>query len=235
MTSPPTKLRLELEEAKRHLRTGIETETPSEEAPATSAPLQPGRQALSKLNTLLGTSSVPQRPLSLFQNLGVPQRPTYDGIAHRILGPDVGAPTSFLDTDDTYSTHVAQRLAQLRQRLEAKPLPDEATSDDGFVGVEPDGTPVWAQVMNEQRGRLSSTLDEELAPLPFDHVHHPARIINNTAEWPKRMNWSSSLTFKQWFVAEENLASIQQLTEIFWRDPIIVGYNPTHCAAGERL
>lgn len=209
MTSPPTKLRHELEEAKRHLRTVIDPESPSAEVPATSPPLQSERQALSKLNTLLGKSSVPQRPLSLFQNLGVPQRPTYDVIAHRILGPDVGVPTSFLDTDDNYSTHVAQRLAQLRERLESKPLPDEATSDDGFVGVERDGTPVWAQVMNEQRGRLSSTLDEELAPLPSDHVHRPARIINNTAEWPKRMNWSSSLTFKQWFVAEENLEATQ--------------------------
>jgi chromosomal replication initiation ATPase DnaA len=209
MTSPPTKLRLELEEAKRHLRTAIEDESFSTEGPATLTSNQPERQALSKLNTLLGKSSVPQRPLSLFQNLGVPQRPTYDVIAHRILGPDVGAPTSFLDTNDNYSTHVAQRLAQLRERLEAKPLPDEQTSNDGFVGVESDGTPVWAQVLNEQRGRLSSTLNEELAPLPSDHVHHPARVVNNTAEWPKRMNWSSSLTFKQWFVAEENLEATQ--------------------------
>ena len=181
MTSPPTKLRLELEEAKRHLLTAIEDKSLSTEEPGTSTPKQPERQALSKLNTLLGKSSVPQRPLSLFQNLGVPQRPTYDLIAHRILGPDVGAPTSFLDTNDTYSTHVAQRLTQLRQRLETKPLPDEQTSNDGYVGVESDGTPVWAQVLNEQRGRLSSTLNEELAPLSSDHVHHPARIINNAA------------------------------------------------------
>ncbi|DAC09486.1 MAG TPA: hypothetical protein D7H88_01370, partial [Candidatus Poseidoniales archaeon] len=181
MTSPPTKLRLELEEAKRHLRTAIRDESSSSKEPATPPPAQSERQALSKLNTLLGKSSVPERPLSLFQNLGVPQRPTYDVIAHRILGPDVGAPTSFLDTDDNYSTHVAQRLAQLRQRLETKPLPDESASDDGFVGVELDGTPVWAQVLNEQRGRLSSALDEELAPLPSDHVHHPARVINQTA------------------------------------------------------
>jgi chromosomal replication initiation ATPase DnaA len=209
MTSPPTKLRLELEEAKRHLRTAIRDESSSSKEPATPSPAQSERQALSKLNTLLGKSSVPERPLSLFQNLGVPQRPTYDAIAHRILGPDVGAPTSFLDTDDNYSTHVAQRLAQLRQRLDTKPVPDESTSNDGFVGVELDGTPVWAQVLNEQRGRLSSALDEELAPLPSDHVHHPARVINQTAEWPKRMNWSSSSTFKQWFVAEENLEATQ--------------------------
>tara|TARA_Y100000991_G_scaffold35212_1_gene23601 strand:+ start:11029 stop:13056 length:2028 start_codon:yes stop_codon:yes gene_type:complete len=209
MTFPPTKLRLELEEAKRHLQTVIEAETPTPSVKVTSEAVEPERQALSKLNTLLGKSSVPQRPLSLFQNLGVPQRPTYDGIAHRILGPDVGAATSFLDNDDNYSTHVAQRLAQLRKRLETKPLPDEQAHEDGFVGVESDGTPVWAQVLNEQRGRVSSILDEELAPVPTDHVQSPARLINNTADWPKRMNWSSTLTFKQWFVAEENLEATQ--------------------------
>ena len=149
MTFPPTKLRLELEEAKRHLQTVIEAETPTPSVKVTSEAVEPERQALSKLNTLLGKSSVPQRPLSLFQNLGVPQRPTYDGIAHRILGPDVGAATSFLDNDDNYSTHVAQRLAQLRKRLETKPVPDEQAHEDGFVGVESDGTPVWAQVLNE--------------------------------------------------------------------------------------
>lgn len=204
MTSSHTKLQSELEDAKRHLRTAIEAGVATTAKPTQPAASGPQRQALSKLNTLLGKSSVPQKPLSLFQSVGVPQRPTYDAIAHRILGPNIGEPVSFLDTGDTYATHVAQRLAELRQRLESKPLPGDGGSDDGFVGVESDGTPVWAGVLNEQRGRSSLQLDEELAPLPYEDVHHPVRHQNDTADWPKRMNWSSLKTFKQWFVAEEN-------------------------------
>ena len=63
MTFPPTKLRLELEEAKRHLQTVIEAETPTPSVKVTSEAVEPERQALSKLNTLLGKSSVPQLSL----------------------------------------------------------------------------------------------------------------------------------------------------------------------------
>ena len=204
MTSSHTRLQSELEDAKRHLKTAIAAEVEPTASPAEPAASGPQRKALSKLNTLLGTSSVPQKPLSLFQSVGVPQRPTYDAIAHRILGPNVGQPVSFLDTEDNYSTHVAKRLADLRQRLETKQLPTDAVSVDGYVGVESDGTPVWADVLNEQRGRSSSKLSQELASSPLEDAHHPIRNLENTADWPKRMNWSSLKTFKQWFVAEEN-------------------------------
>lgn len=205
MTPPPTKLRAELEEAKRHLRNAIETaaSTPSPEVHP-PAPAPSGRPALSKLNTLLGTTVVPERPLALYQQVGVPQRPTYDLIADRVLGPDVGRPTSFLDADDNYASHVAQRLTQLRQRLETQPLPDN-TAMSTYVGVEDDGTPVWSQILNEQRGRASMALHPNLAPPQDDEPHHPVRALNIAPAWPKRIPWSTSSTFKQWFVTEENL------------------------------
>ena len=203
MTPPPTKLRAELEEAKQHLRHAIETAASHPEVHP-PAPVPSGRPALSKLNTLLGTTVVPERPLALYQQVGVPQRPTYDLIANRVLGPDVGRPTSFLDIEDSYASHVAQRLKQLRQRLETQPLPDN-TAPSTYVGVEDDGTPVWSQVLNEQRGRASTALRPNLAPPQEDEAHHPIRTLNIAPAWPKRMPWSTSSTFKQWFVAEENL------------------------------
>ena len=205
MTAQPTKLRSELDEAKRHLRSLIasagESTTSAElvEEPTT----HDRRPALSKLNTLLGTTTVPQRSLALFQTVGVAQRPTYDLIAERVLGPKVGEPTSFLTSDVNYANHVAERLVELQRRMDQSP--PSSDNDEGlYVGVEDDGTPVWSQVLNQQRGRMSNQLDSALAPPDEGELHHPARVLNLESVWPKRMVWSTSSTFKQWFVSDEN-------------------------------
>ncbi|MEL0266377.1 MAG: DnaA/Hda family protein [Candidatus Poseidoniales archaeon] len=232
MTPPPTKLRAELEEAKQHLRNAIDSANspPSEETTSPSRP-PAGRPALSKLNTLLGTTVVPERPLALHQRVGVAQRPTYDLIADRVLGPDVGRPTSFLDVEDSYASHVAHRLTQLRQRLETQPLPEDTASTSAFVGVEDDGTPVWSQVLDEQRGRASATLRAELAPPQMEDASHPTRLLNIAPAWPKRMPWSTSSTFKQWFVAEENLDATRCCEHVIDRpagglNPLMVVASP---------
>jgi len=225
MTPPPTKLRAELEEAKQHLRNAIASAgSPPPSEANTPALSSTGRPALSKLNTLLGRKVVPERPLALYQQVGVAQRPTYDLIADRVLGPDVGRPTSFLDIEDSYASHVAHRLTQLRQRLETQPLPDDTAPSSAFVGVEDDGTPVWSQVLDEQRGRASATLMAALAPPEEDELHHPTRVLNIAPSWPKRMPWSSSSTFKQWFVAEENLEATRCCAHVI--DRPAHGLNP---------
>ena len=114
---------------------------------------------MSKLNTLLGTKVVPDRSLALFQTVGVSQRPTYDLIAERVLGPQVGEPTSFLDAGANYASHVAKRLVELQRRMEQPPLP-QSDGEGFYVGVEDDGTPVWSQVLSEQRGRTSNKLGQ---------------------------------------------------------------------------
>ena len=206
MTAPPTKLRSELEDAKRHLRSAVVSAStaPSPSPPDGASSASNQRPAMSKLNTLLGTKVVPDRSLALFQTVGVSQRPTYDLIADRVLGPQVGEPTSFLNAEANYASHVAKRLVELQRRMEQTPLP--SSNDEGFyVGVEDDGTPVWSQVLNEQRGRTSNKLGQELAPPTEGELHHPARVLDLETAWPKRMGWSTSLTFKQWFVADENM------------------------------
>ncbi|MEC7634794.1 MAG: hypothetical protein VYD58_00165, partial [Candidatus Thermoplasmatota archaeon] len=72
MTSHPPKLRTELEEAKRHLREAIETVRAEPTSEGTTEATDDQRPARSKLNTLLGTTTVPQRPLGLVQRVGVP-------------------------------------------------------------------------------------------------------------------------------------------------------------------
>ena len=232
MTSTPTKLRTQLEEAKRQLRDSIHLQQtnagPVEEPPAQAQQ----RPARSKLNTLLGKTSVPQRPLSLFQTVGVAQRPTYDLIADRILGADVGTPPSFLDNQTGYAHHVAERLMHLQQRLETAQHPTTASeASDLYVGVEGDGTPVWSQVLSQQRGEVRSALGDELAPPQEDDALHASRVLDLTSTWPQRLGWSANLTFKQWFVAEENFQATQYCEQVVDRpahhlNPVLLVAEP---------
>ena len=232
MTTPPTKLRSQLEEAKRQLKDSIHARDVALPPPVEARVLNEERPARSKLNTLLGKTSVPQRPLSLFQTVGAPQRPTYDLIADRILGPEVGAPPSFLDAPSGYAHHVAARLRHLQQRLEAAESPPPSSeSNDVYVGVEEDGTPVWSQVLREQRGEVRSALEADLAPPTEGDAFHATRILDLSSSWPQRLGWSTVLTFKHWFTAEENLRATQHCEQVIDRpahflNPLLVVAEP---------
>ena len=66
-----------------------------------------------------------------------------------------------------YANHVAERLVELQRRMDQSPPPSD--NDEGlYVGDEDDGTPVWSQVLNQQRGRISNQLTSALA--------HPMRV-----------------------------------------------------------
>ena len=231
MTESPTKLRTQLEEAKRQLRDSIHAQhaaTPPSTKPLAAADERPAR---SKLNTLLGKTSVAERPLSLFQTVGVAQRPTYDLIADRILGPDVGTAPSFLDVQTGYAQHVAERLRLLQQRLEANEGPSHGETADAYVGVEDDGTPVWSQVLSEQRGEVRHALEMELAPPPEGDAFHATRVLSLGSDWPQRLAWSNHSTFKQWFAAEENLRATRYCEQVIDRpahflNPLLVVAEP---------
>ena len=163
MTGRETKLRSALEQAKEKLRDSIHANQSGNTSTIEVQPKAAEVKAQSKLNTLLGRTTVPNTQVSLFQRVGVPQRPTYDLIADRVLGPDVGKPASIFDSDTGYASHVAHRLKLLQERLQsADELEDLNTEDDAFVGVEGDGEPVWSNILNEHRGRVSNELDEML-------------------------------------------------------------------------
>jgi len=190
VTAPPTKLRLALEDAKEKLRDSIHTHSSSESTPVPQASPKPKRKAQSKLNTLLCKSEVEDGRLSLFQRVGVSQRPTYDLIADRILGPSVGEPASFLDHDSTYADHVAERLKKLRRSgLGDNDSHDPSDGEDGMVGVEGDGRPVWSHILDEHRGRSSVVLESELLPVDQNHPLHARNVLEIRGDWQKPMHW----------------------------------------------
>ncbi|HJM55651.1 MAG TPA: DnaA/Hda family protein [Poseidonia sp.] len=211
MTSTPTKLRLALEDAKEKLRDSIHLKTPSKNQITKPKQQQVAKhKAKSKLNTLLGTSEVERQNLSLFQKVGVPQRPTYDLIAERVLGGSIPEHTTFLDEKSSYADHVAERLKKLRNsRLTTEDDNQSVGDEQAFVGLEGDGRPVWAHILDRNRGRSSNTLSDELHPVEEDNPHHAINVLDIQGDWPKRIPWSDRRTFRQWFVSDENLRATQ--------------------------
>ena len=206
--SHPTKLRALLEEAKEHLRGAEQHQARGTSQLETTDRVEPAR---SKLNTLLGRTTVKPRQTSLFQQVGVAQRPTYDLIADRVLGKDVGEHRSFLDRSSAYAEHVAERLRHLQERLNAPPPDDTSPVEQSdYVGVDRDGRPVWMQILDEHRGRASSAPQAPLAPPASDHRHHATRVLDIEPTWPTKLAWSTHRTFKQWFVCEENFEATQR-------------------------
>jgi chromosomal replication initiation ATPase DnaA len=223
----PTKLRSVLEEAKQHLAEHV-AEKKNEQAKASdTVPSSEQVKARSKLNTLRGVKTVQQRPLSVFQRVGVPQRPTYDLIADRVLGSDVGEHRTFLDESSAYGDHVAKRLRHLHERLNAVGQEPTHGAPSTYVGVEDDGRPVWSQVLDEQRGRASYPLAkaEVTSSLEKPLVGRPVSI----SDWPTRMTWSSSRTFKQWFVGEENFEATRLCEAVV--DQPAARFNPLYLHA----
>lgn len=210
MNGRETKLRSALEQAKEKLRDSIHANQGAKPPVTEATPQVTEVKAQSKLNTLLGRTTVPNKQVPLFQRVGVAQRPTYDLIAERVLGPDVGKPASIFDDDTGYASHVAHRLKLLQERLQAsEELDDLEMDDDAFVGVERDGEPIWSHILNEHRGRVSNELDDMLSPPSVESPFHSTKVLGLTAGWPSALSWSERSTFKQWFVAEENFKATQ--------------------------
>ena len=213
MTSHHTKLREAIAAAQRGLprsppvseKTGTSVNTEVAEAPASSV------RPASKLNRLLGTAHMPRDRLPLFQRVGVEQRPTYDLVAERVLGANVASHRPGW-TDSPYATHVAERLGQLRERWDA-PSPVTKLDDEpsSFIGWEADGRPVWRRVLDEHRGAETGIVDNDPSisielPPPSSFTSHDSVA---SAAWPPHVVRSSHMTFKHWFVGEENFAATQ--------------------------
>lgn len=227
--STPTKLRSALEEAKQHLVHHVAEKQSDAANGEAKKPVEPhGAKARSKLNTLRGVRTVEQRPLSVFQRVGVPQRPTYDLIAERVLGSNLSEHRTFLDEGSSYADHVAKRLQHLQDRLRFPLEEEQATGrPSAYVGVEDDGRPVWSQVLDEQRGRIT----HPLAPSPKSPVIEPRSPPRSPSSgtWPSRLVWSSNRTFKQWFVGEENFEATRCCEAVV--DSPASRFNPLHIDA----
>jgi len=165
---------------------------------------------LSKMNRLLGKSTITDtRNSSILQRTGVAQRPTFDLIADANLGQESRRHKPVINLQDDgmdFAGIAARRIKSLRETSlsYSEELALKEESNDEYVGIEVDARPVWLGILDEQRGRVTNTLSDDLAPVGEDSIFHHGRSLNVKAEWPKPLTIDTHRTFKQWFVCPEN-------------------------------
>lgn len=152
-----------------------------------------GRPALSKLNTLRGVSETQDtRDGDLITRTGVKTRPAFDMVADQILGETPQwRPSIDLDEGESSLAQIAaKRIGGMRERQVTDEIEDEMLGDS--LGVLKDGRPIWAEVLDSQRGYSTNSTDYALKDLSF------------RPKWPPVQHLSDHNTWKTWHVVEEN-------------------------------
>lgn len=152
-----------------------------------------GRPALSKLNRLRGVESVKDtRDGNLISRTRVKTRPVFDMVADDILGETAPwTPSIDLeDGDSSLAQIAAKRINQMREKQVTEEISEDLLGDS--VGVLKDGRPIWAEVLDSQRGYSSNATDYGMRDLSF------------RPKWPPVQNMSEHNTWKSWHVVEEN-------------------------------
>ena len=151
------------------------------------------KEASSKLNTLRGVyDSEDTREGSLLSRTGVQTRPIFDILADKVLGENTDwKPSVDLDEGErSLSQIAAKRINALREKnLEDEFEPE--TLGDSF-GLMSDGRPIWAGVLDSQRGYSTGATDFAFKDTTF------------RPEWPPVQHLSDHNTWKSWHVVEEN-------------------------------
>ena len=152
-----------------------------------------GRPALSNLNKLRGIDAVEDtRSGDLITRTGVKTRPVFDMVADNILGKsepwkssiDLGEGSSSL------AQIAAERIGGMRDKQITEEIQVDDLSDD--LGVLKDGRPIWAEVLDSQRGYSTNSTDFGMKDLSFK------------PKWPPVQFLSEHNTWKSWHVVEEN-------------------------------
>ncbi len=154
---------------------------------------QVGRPALSKLNRLRGVESVEDtREGDLISRTGVKTRPVFDMVADQILGrTEPWKPSIELEESDSSLAHIAsQRINLMREKQVTEEISDQLLGDS--LGVLKDGRPIWAEVLDSQRGYAVNSTEYNVKDLSF------------RPKWPPIQNMSDHNTWKSWHVVEEN-------------------------------
>jgi len=152
-----------------------------------------GRPALSKLNKLRGVEEIEDtREGDLISRTGVKTRPTFDIVADQVLGETpVWRPSINLDEGETSLSQIAaKRIGEMRERQEFEEGEEELLGDS--FGVLNDGRPIWAEVLDNQRGYSTNFTDYGMKDLSFRPL------------WPPVQKLSDHNTWKNWHVVEEN-------------------------------
>ncbi|MDP6870252.1 MAG: DnaA/Hda family protein [Candidatus Poseidoniaceae archaeon] len=154
-----------------------------------------GRLALSPLYRLRGIMSTDDpREGDLLSRTNVRERPVYDSIANQILGTNSEFKSVIkLDNNDhdSLSEIAAHRLASLRDRQIPQPIDNEVLGSS--IGIMSDGKPVWADILDEQRGYATNDIKHAYSKADF------------TPTWPPLLTLSTNKTWQNWHVIDENL------------------------------
>ena len=151
------------------------------------------RPALSKLNRLRGVESVSDtRDGNLISRTRVKTRPVFDIVADDILGETAPwSPSIDLEEGDSSLAQIAaKRINEMREKQVTEEISDDLLGDS--VGVLKDGRPIWAEVLDSQRGYSFNATDYGMRDLSF------------RPKWPPVQNMSEHNTWKSWHVVEEN-------------------------------
>ena len=154
---------------------------------------QVGRPALSKLNRLRGIESIEDsREGNLITRNRVKTRPVFDMVADQVLGQtEPWKPSIELEEADSSLGHIAaERISLMREKHVTEEISDQLLGDS--IGVLKDGRPIWAEVLDSQRGYAINSTDYRLKDLSF------------RPKWPPVQNMSDHNTWKSWHVVEEN-------------------------------
>ena len=149
--------------------------------------------ALSKLNTLRGVNQVEDtRESNLLSRTGGDTRPTFDIVADQVLGktPNWKPSVDLEEGESSLAQIAARRIGEMREKLEFETGDEESLGDS--LGLLKDGRPVWAEVLDNQRGYATNYSDFGMKDLSFKPV------------WPPIQKLSDHKTWKNWHVVEEN-------------------------------
>ena len=152
-----------------------------------------GRPALSNLNKLRGIEAAEDtRSGDLITRTGVKTRPVFDMVADNILGKSKPWKVS-IDLDEGSSSLAqiaAERIGGMREKQITEEIEVDDLSED--LGVLKDGRPIWAEVLDSQRGYSTNSTDFVMKDLSFKPL------------WPPVQYLSEHNTWKSWHVVEEN-------------------------------
>ncbi|RPG72470.1 MAG: hypothetical protein CBE08_006490, partial [Euryarchaeota archaeon TMED248] len=154
MMTRKQQLNLALENAKKHLERLNPSDQETPEVRVVEKPIA----ARSKLNKILGRSSVDDtRKSRLLQRVGVSSRPTFDILADHVLGRESRTFKPSIELNnrgEDISDVVASRIQKLRDRTLSSVEEDSQNNfydENDYFGYVSDGTPIWKSVVNGQR------------------------------------------------------------------------------------
>ena len=149
--------------------------------------------ALSKLNTLRGvTEAKDTRDGNLLSRTGSKTRPSFDIVADQVLGttPKWKPSVNLEEGETSLSQIAAKRIGDMREKREIDEGDEDLLGDS--LGLLKDGRPIWAEVLDSQRGYSSNYSDYGVKDLSFKPL------------WPPVQKLSDHKTWKNWHVVEEN-------------------------------